>query len=107
MMPKFWVSAGEALASALIQATLEPRPTSEKCSPNTPSADAGRWAGVLQSTRVQKGKRGPQQERIDGVFQFSLQGRAKGSGDTIREDMRGANWGMHALGLQPSRENCT
>ena len=77
-MPKFWVSAGGALASALIQATLEPRQTSENCYPNTPSADAGRWAWVLQSTRAQKGKWGPQQEGIGGVFQFSLQGGAEG-----------------------------
>lgn len=85
MIPKLWVSAGEVLASALIQTTLEPRQTSENCSPNTPSADSGRWARVLQSTRVHKGKWGPQQECIDRVFQFSLQGGAKGSGDTTIE----------------------
>lgn len=70
------------LASALIQATLAPRQTSENCSPNTPSADAGRWAWVLQSSRARRGTWGPQQECIDGVFQFSLQGGAEGSGDT-------------------------
>lgn len=70
------------LASALIQATLAPRQTSENCSPNTPSADAGRWAWVLQSSRACRGTWGPQQECIDGVFQFSLQGGAEGSGDT-------------------------